>query len=369
MTGKIPRGQATPSAVALIGCGRIGFLLEGDPLRYKPCTHWGGASAAGLAITHACDIDAARLARFGTAAGIPDDRLSTDYRHLLARARPRIAVIATWTDSHAAIAIEAARRGARVIVLEKPMASSLSQCRRIIEECRRRDTAVIINHERRYDGRYRKVKELIARGTIGEVKTVHASVLTGGYAGPSDAAEGGGPLLHDGTHMVDMARYLFGEITWVRGRFEREKRKRGFEDRACAWIRTAGGIDIFLEAGGSRGYFLFELDISGTRGRIVIGNGYERIYRSRASRLYTGFRDLEERSFPAWRRNNCFRDLYREARALAGGGPPPVSGAEDGYRALEVIHAVYLSASRGGETLGIPVSPGSMDLKKIFGLT
>ena len=41
---------------ALIGCGRIGCLLEGDPLRYKPCTHYGGASAAGITVTHACDI-------------------------------------------------------------------------------------------------------------------------------------------------------------------------------------------------------------------------------------------------------------------------------------------------------------------------
>ncbi len=61
--------------IALIGCGRIGFLLENDPLRYKPCTHYGGASAAGLAVTHACDIDRGRLARFGTTARIPDDNL------------------------------------------------------------------------------------------------------------------------------------------------------------------------------------------------------------------------------------------------------------------------------------------------------
>jgi predicted dehydrogenase len=128
-------------------------------------------------------------------------------------------------------------------------------------------------------------------------------------------------------------------------------------------------VDVFLEAGGGRGYILFELDISGTRGRIVIGNGYERIYRSRASRLYTGFRDLVERPFPAWRKNNCFRDLYREARAIARGSASPISGAEDGYRALEAIHAAYLSAHRGGEAVHIPVRPGSINLKKIFGIS
>ncbi|HNW28934.1 MAG TPA: gfo/Idh/MocA family oxidoreductase, partial [Spirochaetota bacterium] len=56
--------------IALIGCGRIGHLLELDPLRNKPCTHFGGALSAGLAITHACDINRERLERFGKTAGI-----------------------------------------------------------------------------------------------------------------------------------------------------------------------------------------------------------------------------------------------------------------------------------------------------------
>ncbi len=57
--------------IALIGCGRIGFMLESDPLRYKPCTHFGGASSAGLRITHACDLNHGRLESFVRASGIP----------------------------------------------------------------------------------------------------------------------------------------------------------------------------------------------------------------------------------------------------------------------------------------------------------
>ena len=117
--------------------------------------------------------------------------------------------------------------------------------------------------------------------------------------------------------------------TWSAISSERSRRSRansgapaarsGFEDRACAWLKTADGVDIFLEAAGGRDYFVFELEISGTRGKIVIGNGYESLILSRQSRLYTGFRDLAEAPFPAYRRNNCFSELYREAkRALSG---------------------------------------------------
>jgi predicted dehydrogenase len=360
--------KRTKPGIALIGCGRIGFLLENDPLRNKPCTHFGGASSAGLTITHACDIGRERLSRFGTAAGITGENLYEDYRLLLRTVRPRMVIIATWTESHERIAIEAARNGAKVIILEKPMASSLTGCRAIIDECRQNGTAVIINHERRFDGRYRTVKEMIARGRIGLVKTVHASILTGGYAGPSDPGEGGGPLLHDGTHLVDMARFLFGEIASVQGEFQRSGRSTGFEDRACAWLKTAGGVDVFIEAGGGRNYFVFELEISGTLGKIVIGNGYESLLLSRESSHYTGFRDLAEAPFPRYRSGNCFTLLYREAKKALAGTEPLTSTADDGYRALEVIHAAYLSSYLDRKALMIPVAPRSIDLKKIFSL-
>jgi len=355
--------------IALIGCGRIGFLLENDPLRYKPCTHFGGASSAGVKITHACDINRDRLDRFGTTAGIPGKNLFEDYRELLNAAPPDMAIIATWTESHDRIAVEAARSGAAVIVLEKPMASTLQGCGAIIDECRKSKTAVIISHERRYDSRYRKTKGLIDAGKIGRVMTVHASILTGGYSGTSDPGEGGGPLLHDGTHLIDMIRFLFGEIDSVEGEFQRSGRAHGFEDRACAWLKTREGIDIFLEAGGNRKYFVFELEISGTLGKIIIGNGYESLHLNRVSKHYTGFRDITAARFPKYRKNNCFHDLYREAKtALAGKTKRTTSSAADGYRALEVIHAIYLSSHMNRKTIKIPVDRESIDLKKIFDL-
>ncbi len=354
--------------IALIGCGRIGCLLEHDPLRNKPCTHFGGTSSVGLAITHACDINRERLGLFGKTAGIIDENLFTDYRDLLRSVRPAMVIIATWTESHERIAVEAAHNGTRVVVLEKPMASSLEGCSAIAGECLRHGTAVIVNHERRFDGRYRKVKEIITRGKIGQIKTVHASILTGGYSGPSHPDEGGGPLLHDGTHLVDMIRYLFGEIVIVEGEFQRTGRFRGFEDRASAWLKTAGGIDVFLEAGGSRNYFVFELEISGAFGKIVIGNGYESLLLGKKSRHYTGFRDLADVPFPHYRNRSCFTELYREAKKALAGKEPITSTADDGYRALEVIHAVYLSAHLNRKAISLPVAPQSINIKKIFNL-
>ncbi len=353
---------------ALIGCGRIGFLLEQDPLRYKPCTHFGGASSAGLRVSHACDINSARLELFGKSSGVPREHLYADYRALLRSVRPELVIIATWTESHEKIAVEAARSGAKTIVLEKPMASTLTACSRILEQCGKRGVSIIVCHERRYDSRYRTVKRLLDEGKIGRIKTVHASILTSGYQGSSLPSEGGGPLLHDGTHLVDMIRFLFGEVTAVEGRIERAARKSGFEDRALAWINTRSGVDIFLEAGGNRNYFVFELEISGTEGKIIIGNGYEKLYRNHQSRFYTGFRDMVETQFPAYAKRNCFRELYREAKRTLKGDTAIASDGNDGYRALEIVHAVYLSSYLGQKKICLPLGARRVSLKKIFGL-
>jgi len=355
--------------ISLIGCGRIGFLLENDKLRNKPCTHFGGASAAGLKITSACDMDINRLKEFGIKSGIKDSSLFTDYRELLKSRKPRMVIIATWTDTHAAIALEAIKNGSEILIIEKPAASSLPRIKRIITDADKNGCRIIVNHERRFDSRYNKVKEMIQNRVIGEIKTVNARMLTGSYRGKSFIEEGGGPLLHDGTHLVDIIRFFFGEITTVQGEFTRFTRTAGFEDSASAWLKSDSGINIFLEAGGGRKYFQFELEIWGTDGKILIGNGYNRLFLKKKSVLYTGFNDISETEFPPIKYKNCFTELYKSASLiLKGKDTSEISGIEDGYKSLEIIHAVYYSSHLGGKKIQLPLKPGSINLKNIFSL-
>lgn len=355
--------------ISLIGCGRIGFLLENDRLRNKPCTHFGGASSACLKITSACDLNTYRLKEFGKTAGIPDNSLFTDYKTLLKNKKPQMVIIATWTDTHALIALEAIKNGAEIIILEKPAASSLPLIKKIMAEADKHGCRIIVNHERRFDGRYNKVKEMLAGGVIGEIKTVNARMLTGSYRGKSYIEEGGGPLLHDGTHLVDIIRYFFGDIKTVQGEFTRFSRTSGFEDSASAWLQSGSGINIFLEAGGGRKYFQFEIEIWGTEGKILIGNGYNRLFLKKKSILYSGFNDLIETKFPAIKHKNCFAGLYKSASLMIiGKDTAEVSTIDDGYKALEIIHAVYYSSYLGRKKIDLPLKTGSINLKKIFDL-
>jgi predicted dehydrogenase len=350
---------------ALIGCGRIGFLLENDHLRYKPCTHFGGAKATGIKVNFACDINEERLFRFAETAKLRKQNLYTDYRELLLKEQPQLVIIATWTNSHTEIGRFAAKNGARTIICEKPVAANLKDAEALLTECRKHKVSLIINHERRYDARYRAVKKLLTENRIGEVKTVYASVLSAG-AGSADISQGGGPLLHDGTHMIDIIRYFFGDISWVMGELEKKKSS-GFENRAAAWLRSKTGVDIFLEAGGSRNYFVFEVQISGTEGKIVIGNGYQNLYLNNKSKYYTGFRDLTEKPFPNIKGMNYFKQEYLEAKNLLSDKKIDISSSGyDGYKALEAIHAIYLSSHSNSSKIELPIKPEQINLRKIF---
>ncbi|MBN2403815.1 MAG: Gfo/Idh/MocA family oxidoreductase [Spirochaetes bacterium] len=354
---------------ALIGCGRIGFLLENDPLRFKPCTHYGGAKAAGIKINCACDINKDRLNKFAETAGLHQKNLYTDYRELIVKEHPWLVIIATWTNSHAEIGIFAAKNGATAIICEKPIASNLKDAGEFLSQCRKHKVNLIVNHERRYDARYRAVKKMLTNNRIGEVKTVYASVLSAGSGSIStDIAQGGGPLLHDGTHMIDIIRYFFGDISSVRGEIQKKMRA-GFEKRAVAWLKTKSGVDIFLEAGGARNYFVFEIQISGTEGKIVIGNGYQNLYLNTKSKYYTGFRDLSEKPFPDIKGINYFKKEYLEAKKLLKNNQTDIaSSGYDGYKALEAVHAIYLSSYLAGKQIELPVMPNKVNLHKIFGI-
>ncbi len=353
---------------ALIGCGRIGFLLENDPLRNKPCTHYGGVIAAGLKIGSACDINSDRLLLFSKIAKLPELSLYSDYKKLVLEQRPDLVIIATWTNTHAEIAEFASRKGVKSIVCEKPITPGLREAKSLLSTVKKYGTSLIINHERRYDTRYRIVKQILDSGRIGKIKTVTASILSPTRTNNSNFENGGGPLLHDGTHLIDIIRYFFGDIASVKG--EIRNKKGNFEHRAVAWLKTRTDVDIFLEAGGSRKYFVFELQISGEEGKIVIGNGYQNFFLNEKSKYYKGFRDLAEKPFPPMgiKNINYFKREYIEVKRILNGNSSEItSGGYDGYKAIEAVHAIYLSSHLKGKQVDLPIKPDDVDLKKIFG--
>ncbi len=365
--------------VGLIGCGRVGALLEEDPLRKKPASHMGGIqslySKGKIASLSICDINQDRLEHCREQWSLEAGKCYLDYKELLAAEKPDIVIIATWTLTHKDIAFFAAKHGVKGIVLEKPVAQDLILARQIIDACRSNKVKLVINHERRWDPLYRKTREIIKSGDLGKVKCIYGNVLSqSALRGDWQAiikSVGGGPLLHDGTHLADILRYFTGEIHTINGNVFRESPEFGTETTATAMMTTHDGINIFLEAGGMRDYFNFELDIHLEKGRIKVGNGIREFYTSETSRRYSGFKDLVKTPFPPLLpplEKSCdpFSGALLEVMHALEEDTEPDSSGLDGFKAMEIIFGIYSSALKGGKTVTLPLKALRNPLKSMF---
>jgi len=363
--------------IALIGCGRVGVELEDDPLRDKPASHIGGINTLiarqepceGIELSAVCDIDEKKLEKCRHQWHVP--RTYLDYRELFKYERPDFIIIASWTHTHRDIVLYAANHGVKGIVLEKPVAVNLQQAEEIIRCCHAHNIRIVVNHERRWGPKYRKVQQIIQDNRLGELKTINGSVLSQSAPyGPWEeilTAYGGGPLLHDGTHLIDMIRFFTGEISIINGHVSRDNPSVGVETTACAYMQSASGVNIFIEAGGMRDYFHFEIDLQFEKGRIKVGNGIKEYYESTSSRRYSGFFDLTPKPFPQYQiQSNPFTGALMEVINAVKYNQLPNSSGIDGFKAMEVIFAIYASASQGGKTIYLPLKIKGHPLKKMF---
>lgn len=328
-----------PYRAALIGCGRVAWILEDDPLEKKPCTHMGAymelARMGRVEVTAASDSDPARLQAFGRRFNV--DRLYADYREMLREECPEIVSVCAWAPERAAMVADAVSAGARGIWCEKAVAASLDEGRALVEACRAGGVEMVVSHMRRWHGEYAAARRTIAEGGIGALQSVTACFS--------------GSFIHTGTHAFDVLRWFCGEIEWIEGTLEEDSGRLPWdvaEDRGGrAFIKFTNGVHaaVFAE---SKDYFFFEFDFLGSAGRIRIGNnGLLEYYRPSASRHYTGFRELYQVDFPAFDDVNIWTAALENLLDAIEGKKESLSGPEDGLAALEAALAVHESARRG----------------------
>ena len=337
--------------IGLIGCGRIGTLLEKDKLRGKPCSHAGGFNAIPNAkIAAGCDINRSRLKAFGMHWDV--NRLYEDYQEMLRQEKLDVVCVATWTNLHAPMVMDVARSGVKAIFCEKPIALNPYDGRQMVHFCKKRNVPLIINHERRWDSYYQKAHQIIKTGKIGEIRTIIGNALSSKPDKEPTQSHGGGALFHDGTHLTDLLLYFGGPVEWVSGYEVRPYGKKYIEETACGMIGFKSGALGFIEGGGARKYFNFELDIQGSEGRLLIGNDGRELYLAKKSKRFSGFQELEQVRFPEPRKTiSPFEGGARETLKCLRTGKDGISSGADGLKALELIFAIYRSAQLKGKKL------------------
>ena len=312
---------------AVIGLGRIASLLEGDPLREKPCTHTGA-------------IVANRRCRLVGGADIAEDRrerfrndwnchaVYADAARMIKELRPQLLVVATDPDSHLAYVELAAAEGVPVVVCEKPLADTLPRARRIAGFHSRGHLTVVANHERRYSADYIRAREAVLEERYGRLLSVRGTL----YFGRTTRRDR--MLLHDGTHLVDAINYLLGQPVRLERRFGALRSNRG----STFLFGRGEKLPVVIEIGSERDHLVFEILLSFERGRIRVGNGVEQWERSVESPYYEGYRSLLPDEPGATGKTGYFANMI--ADAVAGVDDPKLEPRSSAVDALEVMRFI-----------------------------
>jgi predicted dehydrogenase len=193
---------------------RVGLIGGGYIAEY----HLAGLAAAGGAeVPVLATRTPARAAPIARRFGIPE--VVADYRALLERRDVDAVVIATPDDTHEAIAVAAAEAG-KAILLQKPMARTAAECRRIIAAARRASVDLQVSYLQRHFEETVRARELLADPRVGPVLSVRIRNATpgpdwGDWFFSRERVPGG--VVHQlGVHGIDLLQHLFGGIAAVR---------------------------------------------------------------------------------------------------------------------------------------------------------
>ena len=334
----------------LIGAGAIG-KIRADAMATLPLCK----------LVAVADLDEARAA-----AAAPGATFYRDAEKLIAASDVDAVIISTPPPLHEPLAIAAASAGKHALI-EKPMAASPEACERMMLAARRFGTLLSVGYNHRYFEALKLVRDVVRSGDIGTLSHVRA------YTGHSGLSEfkapwmydkdvmGGGALMDNGTHIIDLVRYIIGDPTEIVGFATHKIWKLGVEDEGIALLRTAEGTTASIEASWHewRGY-RFHIEAYGDRG---MARAYYAPMMATVIRLDKpgGSKSVERHFYPkamlrekvrGWQSTviQTFREELADFIATAQGGQHSgrLALAADGLRAVQIAHATYASDSRRG---------------------
>lgn len=334
---------------ALIGTGRIGFTLGFDKKREQPASHTMALlKNSRIKLVSACDNNQPRLDYFHRFIKKPV--IYADYSNMFAAGKFDIVVIAVNENAHLDAALQAINSKPKLIILEKPVALNVEEGLKILESAEKNKVPVLVNHERRFAEDYKIAKKYINK--IGELLSINARLDSGLTVYDSTKEDNGEySLLHDGTHLVDIVLFLLEDdyssedskilynMNLSKVMYDKENNQKvryinvNFESYKCK--------DVNIVISGKSRFFGFELDITGTEGRIKIGNGIFEFYSRRESKLYTGFYSLElNKKIRKPKKTKYFSNMVKNAVNFLDGKEELKSTLNTGLNTLRILEDI-----------------------------
>ena len=325
---------------AIIGTGRIGFLLGKDRRREQPAAHTAALNAnKRIKLIAGCDIDGTRLTLWQKEN--PQAKIFGHIDKLLSETSADIITVAVNEDAHLSTTLKVLNSRPRLVILEKPVALNTEEAYKIKKASDNLNVPVMINHERRFSKDYQLVKKLIEDNKLGNLQLIRGSLWSGMRVySASQEASGAYSLIHDGTHLVDIVQYLLGrqlEYPIVSNII----RDNDNSVRQAEVNYLLDDIGISLTFSGRCKYFGFDLELRFSEGRILIGNGLFQVETKKESPYYSGFFSLlKDKSFKPAKKSGYFSNMVQNAVDFLDNKSPLISTLDDGINTLKTLEDI-----------------------------
>jgi predicted dehydrogenase len=311
-------------SVLIIGAGKIGAFFD-TPQSEEVLTHahafskHPGFHLLGFVDTN---IDLAEQA-----AGIWGGEAFTSVAEAFSRNTIDVAIVATPDKFHYAILKELAAHPLRLVFAEKPLTTLLASSEEIVGLYRERKISLAVNYTRRFVPEFIALHNEIRSGTLG-------GFLSGtGYYGKG--------TLHNGSHLIDLLRFLLGDITEI----QTTSSIQDFydDDPSCSALLSLGqGGTFTMQAVDCRSYTVFELDLLFEQGRIrIVDAGFViEVYHVHESAIFSGYRHLKQTESLETTLGKAFACAAEAIHThLMTGAPLPCTGT-DGLLAQQICGSI-----------------------------
>lgn len=318
----------------VLGVGRIGRIHAANL----------AGQVRGAALVALADPQPEPLAALAHDLGV--SRTYADYRDLLRADDIDAVVVCTPTSTHYDVLMAAAASGKRIFT-EKPIDLRLDRIDAINAEMDKRGVPMMVGFQRRYDPDFRRVRDAVREGVVGDVHVVRITSRDGQPPSRDFIPTSGGIYLDMIVHDLDMVRFVTGsEVTGVFAKatvlIDRMFADFGDWDTAVTTLTLANGAIATIDNSRHAVYGQDQrLEVFGSKGMVAAANhGVDRVVSADAG----GFRGPRLVDFFPVRYRDAYRlEMQAFVDALASGEPMPVTGA-DGRQAVVIGMAATTSA-------------------------
>lgn len=323
--------------IAIVGCGLIG---KKRAIALKKSGH---------EVCAVSDLDVGRARSLADSIG-PDAKVAADWNEIAALNNVEMVVVATTNDFLMPITMAMVKAGKHVLV-EKPAARNVAEIEalRHVLQLQSGKVQVKVGFNLRFHPALVKAKQIVDQGLVGPLLFIRGRYGHGGRVGydrewrADPAVAGGGELLDQGVHLIDLSRWFLGDMEQVSGFVHTYFWDMPVEDNGFMFLKTQREQVAWLQVSCSEWKNMFCLEVYGRDGKLQV-DGIGGSYGTEKLTYYKMLPEMGPPETTAWEypgEDKSWQDELDDFITAIKSGKTVTGNLDDAYAAMDVVDKIY----------------------------